>query len=586
MTSERWQPRIDERLLQSPRVSSLELILYQENPFIDSRIKNAVLSQYTSLPERSQDHRLPDKKEVRDLFRRFVFDPGLDREHTMQRKVFTAINKYDTQFKNINRKIKAFRLYNRSTFIRIAKGKIIEGKHIGFINFDLKNIRQADNADYAEHLLRYFRNILREVCKKYQVDPEAVTGRVGGDEFSILFSSGFPVTENTAEEIYNRVKEAFEKIDMYYAVNDLKSASKEHIKRNREFQVKKSRAELKKEKRTTRFIIPQGKEEEATKRKILIHALQFGQMPDGEILAQENRIGGKAFEDYLIQERKKITSRFIQTDRKFDVKINRFFSKHPEFPKQRKLIEKLRKEHPVLARALFISLVDYLTDPLLREDVYPLPDFLNYLACINTPGTIIRYTNPFTKCFNAEYLYTGANKIIRNTYELVKSITHQEGGVNPIYCRAGGDILVFIPQIPNKKYYKNEVVMLPVSIFVENEKDRFTDGFPLCCSTVEFFPNKVKGRGSMKQLIENIDYQNSMLFIGYLNDLFKNPKTRTRAKKILDFYISQRTEERLNNLSYWINKAISEKRGVSIDLFNYIISRSHQLQLELNRMNS
>ncbi len=525
-------------------------LLFSSHPLIGVQTRDLIKSQFGFLPEQGSTHIL-ERNFIENLFERFIYDPGLNRSWQMTDEEFARIKKVDPDF--VQKQKDAIKIFNRDSIIRVAKERVIAGdRSIAFVAFDIKSLRAVDIAGHAEHVLRDFAEILHNTATQHQEDFEIVPGRIGGDEFCYLVTSSQPIDHMRLKALHDEVKTQFNKKDVYYGEE---GESNESVSVIPPITITKAKAQLKEEPDDTKFSIANDEEK---RRKLLVRLLAVGQVPEDKVLNKERGVNTRQYNELIQREKKEIS--FLSQDFKFwkqDFDI--FFKKYSEFTEEKETIKSLIADgRPQLAASLFYLMKDYMTDRLLGREIYRMPDFISHLYSTKRKGRIVMFSLPWLKNFNYAVGSTTTNNIIFSMSEQISERMLSRNFPIIEMGRGSGDFVVFIPEETVKKDVDfGHIIHLPISQKKGLEDLRNTPFFehiPFFVSSIRFIPEATTDRNQISQIIRNVDGENKMQFMLWLNGEYN--KDERRGEELTKFYLEQRELDRKRDMRYWLKRLV------------------------------
>jgi len=155
------------------------------------------------------------KRQISSAYKKILCDPGLASTFELKPDIVANIKAIDPKY--VERKGEEVLVYNRKTILKIAASEILGGKNVAFVNFDLKDLRMADKAGYADVILRDFVKTMKMVAGEPEfMDLDLTAARVGGDEFCFFCTSGKKLDRKKIEQAYARVNEIISAKVGYY----------------------------------------------------------------------------------------------------------------------------------------------------------------------------------------------------------------------------------------------------------------------------------------------------------------------------------------------------------------------------------
>lgn len=455
------------------------------------------------------------------VFKSCLFDTGLASSVKIKEEDRNRILKIDPEF--IQDTAEPIFIYNRQTILQVTTDGILKDKEVAFLHFDIKNLRAADQAGYAEFLLRDLAKILLEVAEKNK-DLGLIPARIGGDEFCFLFvasddKKSLPNLEQYAK-VYNEVAQVFSQKIGYFMTDDDTAT------------IEKRTANLKSTFSEANVVIANNKKK---REKLLARVISSGRVPNQvNILKEGINVTGAE-----IQTKKtKVINRYQYEPKDqlgLEGAIKGFVKSHPEFSNEISKINDLIILNKLdLANYLFYLTKQYLIDPLLSRESHTLPGFINHLKARNKKDKnehVEQIYFPWLKNLNTEFGESRVDElIIRPLGE--EANNYRKGSQDYIDGRQGADFFLVSTEYP-----KNEVAFLTL--------DESTPAHPIFGRKIPYFliaTNYPEKTADIKQVIDDMKYMGSMALVKWFDQLFiENPE---QAKKALDWYLEERTEDR------------------------------------------
>lgn len=567
---------VPERIAYPP-LTDLEkrLLFFTSHPFMHNKQIQRIDQQLATLT---------DQKNIAQMFRRFIYDPGLRRAYKIDDEKWSKIKAADSQAADQDRQAGPLDILNRRSFLRLAKESILDpnkqNKKIGFVYFDVSNLRGSNNTGFGEVLLHKTAETLIEVVQdlslKY-VGIELHVGRVGGDEFAIL-AEGENISQELLEQIHTKAQDQLARIRAYYEEDS--KGQKQIVARP---------AQFKDLKQDTYFLCNRPEE----KMQALIKAIDTGQHPQkSDVKNIPNNQEGKksqAKENELIAGftiADKISAR-KEKPVKLNAPIQALLKKHPELKAQRDKLLELAKTRPHVAYGLLLNLKLYLTHPLFAQKILMLPDWLlhmSYPERVLEDSFVVRAYMPFLKNYNDTEGITKGNEIILKVKDYLTRLLKKDRidliNEELMVGFEGGAFTVNIPKrlIPNDKIgfflqkYGDLIGDLDINI-----SDTINTPIPVFVQAAELKKdelNRTVKEGNLynyiqKNLLEDgLERVEKIQFVRWLLSQFK--KDESMGVAILDFYTSnKRREERLDEIRSWA-EAIEELSEISPALLEMI----------------
>jgi len=467
----------------------------------------------------------PNKQfKIEKKFSRFSHDPGVYDEFILDKEKFSILNEVDKSF-TVHTK-HGVAIYNKRSLLSTAEAAILSGQKVAFVKFDVNYLRLADKAGYADFMLRDLSTCMNEVAEKHQ-DRGVTAYRTGGDTFCFFVSSDKNIDQGFLKQLRQQVIDDFSKRQGFYMINE-----KENLIIN-------SRAKIKEEDEAVSIINARRK---GDSEKIL-RTLVSGRVPDKKDL-EASEVANDELKNLtkISQERLTTVRSRNQVDLENQLKV--FSSSHPELKTQIKIItELIHAGKSSLADYLLSTLESYFIDPLLDENVYEGGDYFKHLELRKKRGNekIIYAYFPWLKNMNTELGETAVDLDIKKIYQELSAQDFQSKDLRPRARKDGGDFIFLTESFPKQR-------VIEVQLDNANERKPFKGKIPIFLTTVDY-PNKGQ---NISLTIENMKSVARSGFIDWLDKIYKSsPK---KASEILNYYLSDRTEDRCRELIESIDK--------------------------------
>jgi GGDEF domain-containing protein len=487
-------------------------------------------------------HDLFNQQDISMSFGNLFFDPGINRTVQLSDELAKELNTVDPDFYMSYRN--PLKILTRRSILRIASSDIINNKNVAFINFDIKDLRLADQVGYGDILLNDFSKVL-EIVRGRHHEFNLTPGRVGGDEFCMFLSSSSKIDKVSLQKIYLEVKEELAKYHGYFKT----------IPENK---IEKRRAELKTPGKVEDQIFIAN--DESSRRIFLNKSIVRGRIPNSDQLRNEKNVSKEEYSLAKSESAKKYYLRINKNPISFRKQIEGFVNKHPEFFKEGAMLQDLVNKNKMhLANYLLDVLKDSLKDPLINDEIYTFPGLIKNLQTktAKKDERIVHFYMPWLKVLNGDIGYNKTDDVIEKSYNDIISKLEENGYTrdNMIVSRRGGDFIFII-----KEYQSGKLDLNCGSSFPEGHI--FKKGLPVFLSTV---PYPQKG-DSISTYILNAEKESKTSFINWLNqEYINNPN---KVIKHIDYYLKERTLDRAKDL--WEQLGFVNK--VSEELKQYILS--------------
>ncbi len=483
-----------------------------------------------------------DRKTILDLFGRFFFDPGLARSGRISDDSLAQIKQADPAFNQPQ--YQAEMVFNRRSLIRIAASAILAGKAVGLVNFDIKNLRLADQAGFGEPLLRLMVQIVNSVLLRDQFNSLGLQlFRVGGDEFVLLWTGEKNQADQQLEgqlsAVYAAVKDEFKTHYGYYLED-----------KDGQTVVAKKPAEIKETDADNQVLLV-SKDDDINR---VLSRLVRNQVPAAKHLRtiKVDNTTRSRLERLLI-------SRYRLELKQRDIllrDLEKFQVAHPTYNQQSEVIKQLATRSTALASYLFSVIDQYFDDPLLLDQGRPvkmhsLPDLIDYLFAKKTRiSRFISYVFfPWTKNTNADPQlgYDATDQLIQGLYHQLRQELKAKNGEQkpPLMARQGGDFIIF---------HNQTLSFLPMLDLqnAANQREKhlvFEDRLPVFASFINFPDLSNVNISQLWAIIDNLKAMARQQFFDWLNRQWE--ENTDRGKKITDYYLTERTADRVRELLNW-----------------------------------
>lgn len=484
---------------------------------------------------------LNQKQDLLNLFGNLLFDPGINREIKISDELAKRLNEVDPGFYMSYRD--PIKILTRRSLLRLSSSEIINNKNVAFVNFDIKDLRLADQIGYGDILLNDFSRVLEIIRAKHKEKFDLIPGRVGGDEFCFFLSSSTKISKAELVKIYQEVKEEWAKKTGYYK----NVVGQDITKRSPELKTVGNIED--------QIVIAN---DDQSKRMFLSRSLIKGRIPNSEQLKNAKNVSKEEFALAKSESAQKFIFHSDLIAVSFRKKIEGFINRHPEFIKQGIVLNELiNKNKMYLANYLFDMLGDSLKDPLINDEIYTFAGLADHLQSRESKADekIVHFYNPWLKVLNGDIGYDNTDDVIEKSYyEIIRQL--EESGYKRnimTISRRGGDFTLTMNR------YKSGLIILDCGSSLPKDHI-FSKGIPVFLSTV---PYPKKGE-SVDTFIQNVERESKTVFVRWLNNEFLTNKKK--AKKYIDYYLRERTLDRARDLL----EQFTYIKGLSKDLKQYV----------------
>lgn len=462
-------------------------------------------------------------KERLSLFKQFFYDTGLASDIKIKDDDHIRILGVNPDFSR--EQVGPVFIYNRQVAIRMAADGLLNNKNIALMHFDIKDLRSADQAGYAEFLLRDFAEILNTKAQELgQNREEWIAARIGGDEFCLLHVSQEKINTQKhieLQKIYEAVAEQFAQKDGYFMLDeDLETIEK-----------RKATLKYKKEELIKNIMVVTKSDD----RGKVLRALAAGRVPTKATIEKERRVSKKEKHDL---EKSLTVSYEYKPYVKEDLfkEAESFLKSHPEFIEEIGLIKEVAGQEKLdLANYLFYLIKQSLFDPLLGRSSHSLPGFVRHLQAREQKKAnekLVYIYFPWLKNLNQDYGEAWSDEqIILPLGQVVEKTFPSREKDND--GRRGADFFLVNPD-----FVADNVQYLDL----EEEHPVWGKKVPYFINMIDMPDRKM----NIDQVITNMKYAGSLKLIGFFNDMFS--KSPEQAKKVLAWYLSARTDSRCRAL--------------------------------------